>query len=126
MVSAMWIGMCSGSILLMGVAGSGKSSVGPVLAAALGVHYIEGDDFHSIENRKKMAAGTSLNDQDRKLWLERLSEELRLAREQEEWVVLGCSALKQQYRQQLRAGDPKLRTVWLDVPKEVLERRIHT
>lgn len=117
-------GKSNGSILLMGVAGVGKSSVGPVLAVAIGGRYLEGDAYHPVENREKMAAGIGLTDSDREPWLERLKEELRLARERNERVVLGCSALKQRYRQKLREGDPSLRTVWLNVPKTVLEQRI--
>lgn len=120
----MLTGKCSAAILLMGVAGSGKSSVGPMLATALNGRYIEGDAFHSVESREKMAAGIGLNDMDRWPWLGRLKDELTVARERGECVVLGCSALKQRYRQKLREGDPDLVTVWLDLPKRTLEQRI--
>ena len=126
MVSLMPTGKRSCAILLMGVAGCGKSSVGPMLAATMGGRYIEGDAFHSTENQKKMAAGKRLVDMDRWLWLDQLKRELELSREKRECVVLGCSALKQRYRQRLREGNPDLITVWLDVPKRVLEYRIQS
>ena len=94
----------------MGVAGSGKTTVGVALAAVLGARFVEGDDHHPPANVAKMAAGVALTDDDRWPWLARLRDELTLDGD----VVLTCSALKRRYRDLLRgAGD--VRFVFLDV-----------
>lgn len=87
-------------IILMGVAGSGKSTIGRALAARLGWRFIEGDDYHDPESVRKMASGTPLTDADRAGWLARLYSELRTGGPS----VLACSALKERYRGVLR-GD---------------------
>ena len=88
-------------IVLMGVSGNGKSSVGKLLAERLGWPFLEADDFHTPQNIAKMASGTPLNDDDRWPWLDRLAEELRQRINRRESAVLACSALKQSYRQRL-------------------------
>jgi carbohydrate kinase (thermoresistant glucokinase family) len=87
-------------VVVMGVSGSGKSTVGALLAARLGVEFLDGDDFHPPENVAKMSAGVPLEDADRWPWLARLNAELR-ARER---AVLACSALKESYRRSLGGG----------------------
>ena len=85
-------------IVLMGVSGCGKSLVGQALALKLGVKFIEGDEFHTSENRKKMGAGIPLNDEDRLGWLTKLGD---LASNDEEPLIISCSALKRSYRELL-------------------------
>jgi gluconokinase len=87
-------------VLVMGVSGSGKNTVGEPLAQRLGWKFIDGDDYHPPENVKKMAAGIALQDADRWPWLDRLNGILR----QEKDAVVACSALKEAYRRRLLAG----------------------
>jgi len=89
------------AIVLMGVAGCGKSSVGAALSALTGLPYIDGDDLHPAANVAKMAAGTPLVDDDRWPWLDACADRLGTGN-----IILGCSALKRAYRDRLRrAGD---------------------
>jgi gluconokinase len=93
-------------VVLMGVSGSGKSTVGTALAMALGWPLIDADDLHPPENVAKMAAGMPLTDEDRWPWLDRVVDELRRRTAGDGNVVLACSALKERYRERLaRAGD---------------------
>jgi gluconokinase len=89
-------------ITVMGVSGSGKSTVGPVLAERLGVEYAEADRFHSQANIRKMSSGVPLTDDDRWPWLETLAG--WIADHNGTGGVLGCSALKRRYRDVLRGG----------------------
>jgi gluconokinase len=110
----------------MGVCGSGKSSVGAELAALTGWPFIEGDDYHSAENRSKMAAGIALNDEDRAPWLAALHKQLANWNANEQNGILTCSALKQIYREQLRAGLHNTHLIWLDPPRMTLiDRLLH-
>ena len=88
-------------IIVMGVSGVGKSTVGQALAAALHCPFIEGDDHHSPANIAKMTQGRPLNDADRLPWLEALNQAMRNALAETEHVVLACSALKHAYRDRL-------------------------
>ena len=97
-------------VVVMGVAGCGKSLVGTRLAAALGLPLIEGDDFHPAGNIQKMRQGIPLEDADRAEWLLELGAQLRA---HAEGAVLTCSALKRSYRDNLRAAVPGLRFVYL-------------
>lgn len=93
-------------IVLMGVTGSGKSTVGKLLAQQLGWKFFDGDDFHSPANIEKMRRGMPLNDDDRRPWLEAIRESIRKMVERSENAVIACSALKHSYRQMLRiAGE---------------------
>src|SRR5437899_800125 len=89
-------------IVLMGVTGSGKSTVGKLLVQQLGWKFFEGDDFHSPANIEKMRRGMPLSDDDRRPWLEAIRESIRQMVERSENAVIACSALKHSYRQMLR------------------------
>lgn len=105
-------------LIVMGVSGSGKSSVGEGIAAALSLPFIEGDVLHPESNVQKMSAGIPLTDEDRWPWLDKIGAELAKA---EKGVVVSCSALKKMYRDRLRqeAGGT-LAFVFLDGSLEVL------
>lgn len=108
------------SLVVMGVAGCGKSSLGAALAERMGWALIEGDDHHSPASREKMAQGTPLTDTDRAGWLATLAG---LLAQRQGGVVLTCSSLRRAYREQLRAADPALRFVFLDItPEQALAR----
>lgn len=111
-------------VVVMGVCGSGKSTVGRLLAEALGVPYLEGDAFHSAQNVARMAAGVALTDDDRQGWLRTLAEHLAAARHDGHGVVLACSALKRAYRDTLRTHAPELRLVHLTGSPELLAQRL--
>lgn len=108
-------------LVVMGVAGCGKSSLGQLSAASLGVPLLEGDDFHSAGNVEKMRSGTPLSDEDRSAWLDTLAGQLKA---HPQGVVLTCSALKQRYRDRLRAAAPGLRFVFLDLTQEQARARV--
>lgn len=91
-------------IVVMGVAGCGKTSVGEALAGRLGWPFLEGDAFHPQINKDKMAAGTPLTDDDRWPWLDRIAAEMAALAGRGENALVGCSALKRVYRDRLRAG----------------------
>jgi carbohydrate kinase (thermoresistant glucokinase family) len=110
-------------ILVMGVCGCGKSSVGRRVAEALGLRYLEGDDFHPAVNVAKMASGTPLTDADRAGWLDTLADALADPAPPN-GVVLSCSALKRAYRDRLRRAAPGLRIVHLHGSAELLAQRL--
>lgn len=93
-------------IVLMGVSGSGKSTIGPKLAAALGCPFYDGDDYHSREAKEKMGRGTALTDEDRAPWLRTLAGEMKKWEAKGPLSILACSALKQKYRAQLSQEVP--------------------
>jgi gluconokinase len=112
--------MSARHVVVMGVAGCGKSAIGERLAQALGLPLIEGDSFHPPANIDKMRRGLALDDQDRAGWLDTLGAELA---RRPEGAVLTCSALKAAYRDRLRAAAPGLRFVHLALtPAQALER----
>lgn len=113
-----------GRYVVMGVSGCGKTTIGVALARALGVPFVEGDDFHPPENVARMAAGIPLTDADRAGWLRALSQRLAEARSSRAGLVMSCSALKRAYRDVLRAGDPGVRFIFLDGPREVIAERL--
>jgi carbohydrate kinase (thermoresistant glucokinase family) len=111
-------------ILVMGVSGSGKSTIGLALAAALGWRYLDADDFHPPENVAKMAAGVPLDDADRAPWLEKMNQALVAIDSQGASAVLGCSALKETYRKKLRAGLTGLAVVYLRGDAALIRERV--
>jgi len=108
----------------MGVAGSGKSTIGRALADELGAEFLEGDKFHPAANIAKMSRGEPLTDDDRWPWLDRLAGELARARADGRSVVLASSALKRAYRDRLRRGAPDLKLVFLKGDKALIGERM--
>lgn len=113
-------------IVLMGVTGSGKTTIGTLLARRTGTVFADADDYHPASNKEKMRAGIPLNDDDRQPWLEILNGLLRGWSHAGEGGVLACSALKQKYRETLASGIPQnaITFVWLDGDKELLSERL--
>ena len=111
-------------VLVMGVSGSGKSTLGEALARELGADFIEGDAWHPAGNVAKMARGEPLTDADRRPWLRALREALAEGAGRGRSQVLACSALKEAYRKELRAGLPDWRVVFLHGDRETLARRM--
>jgi gluconokinase len=108
-------------IVVMGVSGSGKSTVGAALAQRLGVPFADADDFHPKANIAKMTAGHPLNDDDRYPWLEVIGG--WLSQHEDGGGVMSCSALKRKYRDQLRRHCPTAEFVYLSGSPEVIARR---
>jgi gluconokinase len=106
-------------VVVMGVSGSGKTTIGRALGRELGWRYLDADDYHPAANVAKMAAGTPLQDEDRWPWLDQLNAALR----KEKNAILGCSALKESYRQRLGAGLQDFRIVHLRGSFELLSKR---
>lgn len=112
------------SIIMMGPCGCGKTEIGTLLAKELGVPFLNGDDFHPEENKKKMGSGIPLTDEDRWPWLRRLAGEIR-RRKQDTGCCVECSALRRVYREVLREGDPDLIFVYLRGSKSLLLQRLN-
>ena len=110
------------SLVFMGVAGCGKSTLAIAVARRLGCVMVEGDHFHSESNRRKMAAGEPLTDEDRAGWLASVGEQLRL----HPGALAACSALKRAYRDQLRQASPGLRFAFLEIDKAEASHRVTT
>ena len=109
--------------VVMGPAGSGKTTIGVRLAERLGWRFLEGDDYHPAANREKMLRGESLTDDDRRPWLDSLAAAIGGCLAAGDDVVVACSALKRSYRDRLRAAGAS-RFILLDVPREVLSERL--
>jgi gluconokinase len=110
-------------IVLMGVAGSGKSTVGSLLAAQLGWIFADGDQYHASASIEKMVTGIPLTDADRLPWLKRLRSLIVEWLGAEKNAVLACSALKQSYRELLQ-GDDDVHFVYLKASREMLSQRL--
>jgi len=108
-------------LVVMGVSGCGKSSLGRAVAEDLALPLIEGDDFHPRSNIEKMHSGVPLTDADREGWLVRLGQELAAHRA---GAVLTCSALKRAYRGRLRAAVPGLRFVFMQIDRDEALARV--
>lgn len=109
------------TVVVMGVAGSGKTTVGVILANQLGVPFADADDFHTPELKAKMAAGHPLTDEDRWPWLARLADWLR---GEQEGSVLACSALRHAYRDVLRTASDQLCFLHLAGSPDVVTERV--
>jgi gluconokinase len=107
-------------VLVMGVSGSGKTTIGRPLAQRLGWRFIDADDYHPPENVAKMAAGVALEDADRWPWLDRLNGLLR----NEANAVIACSALREAYRQRLLEGIAGARVVYLHAERKLIASRV--
>ncbi|WP_432521397.1 gluconokinase [Kineococcus sp. SYSU DK006] len=114
----------STTVVVMGVSGSGKTTVATQAAERLGWKYSEGDDFHPPANVEKMRAGHPLDDEDRWPWLSDIATWIGDREKLREDVVITCSALKRAYREVLRDGHPSVVFCQLVVPAEVLEERM--
>jgi carbohydrate kinase (thermoresistant glucokinase family) len=108
----------------MGVAASGKTTVGRALAKRLGWRFLDADDYHSKASREKMHAGRPLTDRDRRPWLNRLHTALAKAVAAKRPAVLACSALTQQYRRTLIGNLQEVRLVYLRITPELAQQRI--
>ncbi|WP_240342322.1 gluconokinase [Methylococcus sp. EFPC2] len=112
--------------VLSGVSGSGKTTVGRLLAQALSWPYIEGDDLHPAANIEKMSKGVPLTDYDRQSWLVELSRVFAEYLHGEKSAVASCSALKRSYRDRLRAAGPGVVFVQLSTTPEIIRLRLTT
>src|SRR6187551_1384850 len=111
-------------ILLMGVAGSGKTTIGRLLAQELQWPYFEADDFHPAANKEKMGRGVPLDDNDRQPWLAAIRQAIDECVVQHRSAVFSCSALKEKYRRQLAEGRAEVRLVFLTGSRELLRERL--
>jgi carbohydrate kinase (thermoresistant glucokinase family) len=110
--------------IVMGVSGSGKTTVSALLAAALGCQFQEGDDLHPAENLKKMQGGTPLTDADRLPWLRKIAEEIDSWRARGDSGVLTCSALERSYRDIVIGNRPGVTLVYLKGSYDLIRRRM--
>jgi gluconokinase len=116
--------MSARTVVVMGVSGCGKSTVGMRLAPKLGATFLDADDFHPPANVERMRAGIALTDAERAPWLDALAARLTAAGAKDEAVVLACSALKRSYRDALRRGAPALTLVHLTGSPALLAQRL--
>jgi gluconokinase len=110
-------------LLVMGVAGAGKTTIGSGIAKARGWIFLDADDFHSAANREKMRLGIHLTDQDRIPWLDAIHAELEKLYREGKDVVLACSALSESYRQRL-SGTLSVKIVFLKGSRELIRSRL--
>lgn len=113
-------------ILVMGVSGSGKSTIGQLLADSLHWEFADADSFHSPENIEKMRHGISLNDLDRMPWLLALQQAIQQCLQKNKNMVLACSALKATYRQVLVLDEEHVKLVYLKGAFELIQKRLQT
>ncbi len=112
------------ALIIMGVAGSGKTTVGEALADKLNWQFADADNFHPAENVVKMSQGTPLTDTDRQPWLFALQQHIQSCLENGQSLIVACSALKQHYRDILRAADPRVSFVYLKGSYELILSRM--
>ena len=110
--------------MVMGVSGSGKSTVGKALAQQIGGAFLDGDNYHPQSNVDHMAQGQPLTDAMRWPWLDQLAQAVNVAR-QDTLTVFACSALRKSYRDYLRATIPDLRVIYLDAPQHIIAQRLN-
>ena len=112
------------ALVVMGVSGSGKSTIADALAKRLGWRFEDGDRFHPASNVAKMSAGHPLTDEDRWPWLQAIADKIDRLSRMDQRAVVACSALKRSYRDLLLTGRPAARMVFLAPDREVLARRL--
>jgi len=112
------------ALIVMGVSGSGKTTVGEQLAARIGWRYEDADSFHPTGNIAKMSAGQPLTDEDRWPWLRAIAAEINRVAAAGERIVIGCSALRRVYRDVLVHGRDDVRIIYLDGTQEVIANRL--
>jgi len=112
------------ALIVMGVSGSGKSTVAKALGGRLGWRFEDGDSFHPASNVEKMRAGHPLTDEDRWPWLNAIADEIALVCGRGEHVIIACSALKHAYREVLLRGRDDVRFVFLKGTKELIAERL--
>jgi len=112
------------ALVVMGVSGSGKSTIGEALSRRLGWRYEDGDSFHPAANVAKMSAGQPLTDQDRWPWLKAIATEIERCRQHGEHVIIACSALRKAYRDILVHGRDDIRIVYLGGSQELVAERL--
>ena len=110
-------------VIVMGVSGSGKTTIGKLLSKTLHIPFYDADDFHPQENISKMSSGIPLNDSDRLPWLKELSNQIKLWNTKD-GGVLACSALKTSYRDILNANDIPITWVYLEGSFELIKSRL--
>ncbi|MFM9273594.1 gluconokinase [Pseudarthrobacter sp. NKDBFgelt] len=113
-------------MVIMGVSGSGKSTVGALLGQRLGIGFIDGDDLHPVENKEKMRAGIPLDDDDRWPWLQAIGRTLASQQQVGNGVIVACSALKRRYRDLLREHAPEVLFLHLEGSVDTLTARMAT
>jgi gluconokinase len=111
-------------IIMMGVAGVGKTTIGKMLAEKLGWAFQDADQFHPPANLEKMRSGIPLDDNDRAPWLAEMARNIRIWLDQKNPTILACSALKERYRQVLLFDEPRMRIVYLKGSPELLAARL--
>jgi gluconokinase len=111
-------------VILMGVSGAGKTTIGQLLAADLGWPFYEGDDFHPPANVEKMGHGIALTDEDRGPWLTALRHLIDTLIEENRSAVIACSALKQAYRERLLSDEKRVRFVYLKGDYSLIHERL--
>ena len=110
-------------IYIMGVAGSGKTTIGRLLSQSAGFPFFDADDYHSAENKEKMKAGQPLNDDDRQQWLQQLNV-LAIEQSKLKGAIIACSALKEKYRDLLAQDIPQTIWIFLQGDYELIHERI--
>lgn len=116
--------ICNVIIIVIGVSGVGKTTVGKKLARELGWTFYDADDFHSQSNIKKMASGVPLTDADRAAWLNELAQLISGLDQKGQSAVLACSALKEAYRRELASASAKVRFVYLKGDYDLISQRL--
>jgi gluconokinase len=111
-------------MVIMGVSGSGKSTVGELLGQRLGVPFIDGDDLHPAANKEKMRTGIPLDDDDRRPWLQEIGRTLQAHQQAGHGVIVACSALKRRYRDLLREHAPEVLFLHLEGSADTLAARM--